>query len=399
MIEKSKSFCVLPFMHLATHPLGTVTPCCIADMNNGKSSAKNENESESLILGLSKLDQISNAENFKKIRKKMISGEYPSECSNCFFHEKSKIFSKRMESNLKFSHLIDECLSNSEVNGSLKEVSYKYIELRLGTVCNLKCVTCNPFSSSRWGEDTEVFKNTQFEKEYFKCDTKTEWFRDIKFYDELFDKCGQLEEVWINGGEPTLIREHAHFLQRLIDSNMANKITLQYSINMTDITNEFIDVWKKFKSVKIHMSIDDIGARNDYIRYGSKWNVVIENFLKLLEYKEIFKLEICQTISAYNVFNINNFKKYFLDYGIFITQNYVNYPSFQHVSVLPEKLKIEIFSNLENLRADERSLLHFELFKEDHSHELNKFIEFVKILDKKRKVNIAESLPEWKKYV
>ncbi len=41
---ESKSFCVLPFIHLATHPIGTVTPCCITDMENDMSTAKKDGE-------------------------------------------------------------------------------------------------------------------------------------------------------------------------------------------------------------------------------------------------------------------------------------------------------------------------------------------------------------------
>jgi hypothetical protein len=37
-----KSFCTLPFIHLATHPIGTSTPCCITDMTNDMSTAKKD---------------------------------------------------------------------------------------------------------------------------------------------------------------------------------------------------------------------------------------------------------------------------------------------------------------------------------------------------------------------
>lgn len=237
----------------------------------------------------------------------MINGEFPSECKTCYFHEKNEIYSKRMESNLKFKHLIDGAKENTNDDGSLKELDYKYIELRLGTVCNLKCVTCNPFSSNRWNEDVKIFKDTEFEKNYFKCDIRTEWFRSERFYDELYDKSPNLEEIWINGGEPTMIREHGYFLKKLIENDRAKNINLHYSINLTSLPDEFINMWKNFKNVRLHLSIDDIGERNDYIRYGAKWNVIMENFEKILQYKDIFRLEVCQTVSCLNVYNIDNF--------------------------------------------------------------------------------------------
>ena len=96
-----KSFCVLPFIHLATHPIGTVTPCCITDMENDMSTSKRNGFN--LFLDKDKIEDIANSDNFKGVRSKMLSGEFPSECKTCYFYEKNKIYSKRMESNKKFS--------------------------------------------------------------------------------------------------------------------------------------------------------------------------------------------------------------------------------------------------------------------------------------------------------
>ena len=392
----NKSFCILPFIHLATHPIGTVTPCCITDMENDMSTAKKDGLN--MFLNKDSLSDISNSNSFNTIRKKMLNGEYPAECKTCYFCEKNDIYSKRMESNLKFEHLIDEAVKNTKNDGSLEILNYKYIELRLGTVCNLKCVTCNPFSSNRWNEDVNAFKGTEFEKSYFKCDIRTEWFRDKNFYDELLTKCDGLEEVWINGGEPTLIKEHGYFLEKLIESGKSNGINLHYSLNMTDVPDRFIEIWKKFKQVRIHLSIDDLEGRNDYIRYGSKWNNIMENFKKMLGYKDIFRLEVCQTVSAFNVYNIDNFKKMCLDYDVIVAHNYVNHPGFQHVSIIPSEMKKDIIDNLQYLREDEKNRLVTELFKDADEDSMDKFKNFTYLLDNKRGVKITDYLPEWKKY-
>ena len=391
-----KSFCILPFIHLATHPIGTVTPCCITDMENDASTAKRGEDN--LFLDKDKLEDISNSVNFKEIRRKMLKNEFPSECKTCYYYEKNKIFSKRMESNHKFSHLIEEVKKHVIEDGTLTELNYKYIELRLGTVCNLKCVTCNPFSSNRWNEDVSVFKDTPFEKSYFKCDIRTEWFRSQTFYDELLTKCEGLEEVWINGGEPTLIKEHAYFLEKLIEMDKAKEVNLHYSINMTSIPDRFIEIWKQFKHVRLHLSIDDLFERNDYVRYGSKWDNIHSNFLKIIEYKDIFRLEVCQTLSALNVSNIDNFKKFYDDYGMIIAHNYVHHPTFLHVSTIPSEMKDNIMSNIQYLREDERLRLEAELFKEVDEKEVDKFYGYITLLDAKRKVSIGDYLNEWKDY-
>ena len=392
-----KPFCILPFIHLATHPIGTVTPCCITDMDNDMSTSKKDGLN--MFLDKDPIEEIANSVNFKEVRRKMISGEFPSECKTCYFYEKNKIYSKRMESNLKFAHLIDEALENTEEDGTLKSVNYKYIELRLGTVCNLKCVTCNPFSSNRWNEDVDAFKDTEFEKNYFRCDIRTEWFRSQTFYDELLTKCDGLEEVWINGGEPTLIKEHAYFLEKLIEDGRAKNVNLHYSINMWSIPDKFIEIWKKFKHVRLHLSIDDIGERNDYIRHGSKWTSIMNSFDKILQYRDVFKLEVCQTVSCLNVSNIDEFKKFFNQYNMVIAHNYVHHPSFLHVSILPTEMKQGILNNLVHLREDERLRLEAELLKETNEEEFEKFKSYINLLDKKRNNDIRIALPEWKNLI
>ena len=392
-----KPFCILPFIHLATHPIGTVTPCCITDMDNDMSTSKKDGLN--MFLDKDPIEEIANSVNFKEVRRKMISGEFPSECKTCYFYEKNKIYSKRMESNLKFAHLIDEALENTEEDGTLKSVNYKYIELRLGTVCNLKCVTCNPFSSNRWNEDVDAFKDTEFEKNYFRCDIRTEWFRSQTFYDELLTKCDGLEEVWINGGEPTLIKEHAYFLEKLIEDGRAKNVNLHYSINMWSIPDKFIEIWKKFKHVRLHLSIDDIGERNDYIRHGSKWTSIMNSFDKILQYRDVFKLEVCQTVSCLNVSNIDEFKKFFNQYNMVIAHNYVHHPSFLHVSILPTEMKQDILNNLVYLREDERLRLEAELLKETNEEEFEKFKSYINLLDKKRNNDIRIALPEWKNLI
>ena len=45
-------------------------------------------------------------------------------------------------------------------DGTITEVDYEFIELRLGNHCNTICRTCNPHSTSRWKKDYDkIFPN------------------------------------------------------------------------------------------------------------------------------------------------------------------------------------------------------------------------------------------------
>ena len=391
------SFCVLPWIHLATHPIGVVTPCCVTDMKNGASFSKSP---EGVIYELSRdsLPEIANSPRFNKVRKQMIEGIEPDVCKNCYFYEKNKVGSKRYDANNQFADLIDDCFKNTNPDGTLKELNYRYIELRLGNVCNLKCVTCNGFSSSKWNEDVSAFKNTQFETIYPKIDKTVEWYRDTNFYDELFKYCIDLREIWINGGEPTLIKEHGYFLQKFIDNGSYKNIELHYSLNCTAFPDKFIEQWKQFKSVKIHLSIDDLGDRIHYVRFPSRWDVTYKNLEKILKYKGIFNIQILQTVSMLNIANMNNFKKFTDELGIEWLMNFVKYPDYLSVKNLPDDLKQEVLNNIDLLSEDEQNKIRVEVTQKRDEVLYNKFLEFIARLDSKRNIDIKKYLPEWEMY-
>ena len=64
--QKNKSFCVLPWIHLATHPIGTVTPCCITDMKDGVSTAAHEDNDNLHFFG-DRMDKAGNDYPLKKV--------------------------------------------------------------------------------------------------------------------------------------------------------------------------------------------------------------------------------------------------------------------------------------------------------------------------------------------
>ena len=92
--DPNKTFCVLPWIHLATHPMGHVTLCCEADMTNHASSSKDTKESivgadqqEIKFLGKDTIKEIHDSDYFKRVRKQMLNGEMPEACMRCYNRE------------------------------------------------------------------------------------------------------------------------------------------------------------------------------------------------------------------------------------------------------------------------------------------------------------------------
>jgi MoaA/NifB/PqqE/SkfB family radical SAM enzyme len=169
---------------------------------------------------------------------------------------------------------------------------------------------------------------------------------------------------------------------------------LNYFINLTLLPQSLIELWRHFKTVKVQVSLDDYGIRNDYLRFGSIFSELEKNLNTLLQ-KNI-KTGITQTISALNVVNINALKKYSLGLGIDIEHNYVYAPSFMHVSNLPESWKRKTIDSAKFLNTDELNLLHSELYLLKAGQHPKELIRFIELLDSKRNIKIEDYLAEWK---
>ena len=220
-----KSFCILPFTHLATHPDGKVTPCC-------ESKLWSSDGTNNLLLGKSDLQSIRTSKNFNKLRNDMLSGRLNKSCNFCYDREKAGLDSKRTRENIKY----DIDYSNIE---NYKSLPLESIELRLGNICNAKCVICHPFASSKWNEDiTDEIR--AIDESYNKAIIENTWFRDNDFYNSLLEKSDQIKHIWFNGGEPLLIKEHLAFLNKLLELNITQNIELEYHTNGTLITEKII---------------------------------------------------------------------------------------------------------------------------------------------------------------
>ena len=387
----SRSFCVLPWIHLATHPNGGVSLCCRSNHTNAISWAKKSNSSDLMLLEDTDIKEIINSDTLIRVRQSMIDGNRPNECEGCWRDEASGIESKRQYENERWAHL----LPFLELEPKMDNVNYRYIELRLGNVCNSACVTCNSYSSSKWYRDE---KKLSAELDWFKLRLLENftWFKDKKFYESLAQVSNDVEEIYINGGEPTLIEEHFIFLQSLIENNQSQKIHLIYSLNMTNLPDNFLKLLSFFKKVTINCSIDDLEQRNYYIRWPTNWNDVLKNLDKISKLDNA-EWTITQTVSFLNITNLGNFRKFFVEnYNKEPVHNYVLYPEYLSVKVIPIDYRNKLLSDLEN----KLTLQQFNNLKGKFEINFDKELSimaknFINTLDKSRNLEIKNFIPEF----
>jgi len=382
------TYCSLPFIHLATHPHGGATLCCVSDFTNSVNSARNFVDDKPVYLNLNKnsVVEIMNSDYYRQVRNQMLTGEKPQACMRCYREEENGVRSKRIEENEKLGFTEDMARAITQADGTIP-VNFKFVELRLGNLCNVKCRTCNPASSTSWAPE---YKKLQQELKFvtqYNVKIDASWTESEEFWEDLLEHSKEVELLYINGGEPTLVEKHWHYLQRLIDAGLNKQITLWYNINMTNLPDKLLEIWKQFKAVEVSCSIDDLGERNEYIRTGTKWDTVISNLDKLQSLPWI-KTSVCQTVSIYNIATIHDFHAYMKMRGLHVHHNFVYDPVFLSAANLPANEKMDIISSCEiSGTFDAYQILSIKnyLTPQDNSEKLEHFKKYNVWLDSERK--------------
>jgi sulfatase maturation enzyme AslB (radical SAM superfamily) len=397
----SDSFCVLPWLHLATHPHGGVTLCCVSEFKDDLNRAKNfaqdgaPRTSGHLTLSKNSISEIINSDSFKATRLQMLAGEKPKACWRCFHEEELGVISKRRAENKKFSSFSKKMATALTAdNGEIKPC-LRFVELRLGNVCNLRCRSCNPASSHRWiDEHSRLSGELEFVQSYVGLEG-FEWIEREEFWNDLMLGSESLEVLYINGGEPTLIDRHWQLLSDLIANGQSAHIRLWYNINLTHLPERAFDLWKQFAGVQIYCSIDDLGPRNDLLRSGSSWAKIMLNLEKLRERKWI-DLAVNQTVSWLNAFYLDEFYKFMTEKKITVHFNFVYDPTYLSPCILPEPIKQEIARRCEAVMARwESAYVKAQLFATKSNPQLlQSGMRFNAWLDRSRSERCHDVFPE-----
>ena len=354
----SNTFCPLPWQHLATHPHGGVTLCCISDHTDGLNRARNYKETYDEFLDLNKntIKQHINSDYYKEVRLQMLNNIKPKACMRCYKEEDKGIKSKRQHEATVFpSYTADYASKLTSEDGSI-DMDLRFVELRLGNVCNVRCRTCNPASSSRWVADyKKIVDSLEFVNDgYSWLDHKHDfqWPEDENFYEDLFKCAPNLEVLYINGGEPTLIKAHWKFLEMLVESGRSKNIILWYNINMTNLPDKAIPLWKEFKEARVCPSIDDLDHRNKYIRYPTEWSDVEKNLDTIMQVPEL-NVRITQTVSAYSYIYLDEFLNWA---PVPVDMNFVYDPDYLSPGILPPVVRHEAHAKFRKTMGNRHEL-------------------------------------------
>lgn len=427
----SKTFCPLPWIHLATRPNGDVRVCCTANASGAgvddvKDAGLVKQDGANMNLRDHTIPQVWNSQFMRDTRLMMLNGIEPPSCTKCYAEESNGIVSKRQwETNVWQQRLdINSIVDSTAEDGSLP-VSIPYFDLRLGNMCQLKCIMCSPHDSSSWIKEWKIqypkYKTVELIQDQ-NWDSKFDytWYQKGSFLDTMRLQAHFIKELYFAGGEPLLIPEHYKILEFMVETGNAKNCVLRYNSNGLELPEKLFELWNHFKQVKFNFSIDAVGERNDYIRYPSKWADIVANLKRLDDTPDNVVVNIACAVQLLNVLYISelvhwkesmNFKKINrAPYGAGLIGTHLVYlPSYLNVRVLPKHLKDKVSETVDyfcrgRMRDNEfvnnpyglkrwQGLVHY-MNEEDWTHKIPMLKEYIEVTDQTRGTYFRQTFPE-----
>jgi organic radical activating enzyme len=312
---------------------------------------------------------LHNTKHKKEMRRMMLTGVKPAECSYCWKIEdigRNNISDRVYKSQIYKEEDI-EALKHIPWD---QDIPLKTVEVSFDRICQFACSYCNSGYSTAWGKD--IKNNGAYQK--FKTSSAGAYYADgswsemygkyagdnpyVNAFLEWWPELSQtLEEIRITGGEPSQSHNFWAFMETMkkypspnlrlaINSNLGlNQATLEKLVN---ITHE-IDV----KEFDIYTSCEAYGEQAEYIRDGLNYDLWRENLVKVIENANIRQVVIMMTINSLCLFSITEFlddmlklKKQYGTHKPIVDFNILRWAAFMSPLTLPDDIKYELHGKL-----------------------------------------------------
>ena len=393
-VTDTKTFCMMPWTHMHIWPAGYTYPCCMADPTLPVGNTQEQS-----------LQDIWNGPEMRELRLNMLQDKKSPECRRCYELEENGMWTLRKSSNENFKHHIDKVEQTSD-DGSAGNVNMAYMDIRFSNLCNLKCRSCGPQFSSSWFED---HKATHGDPGHPKILQVREDM--ISFLDELEPLLGSVERVYWAGGEPLITKEHYDILDKWISMGKRD-VKMDYTTNFTQMyykRKTAFEYWNAFDNVRVAASLDANHARGEYLRKNMDWAQVVQNRRDMIEQCPHVYFEITPTVSVYNVFNLPDFHREWIEEGLLepanIRINILLDPTYMRLSILHPRQKdtvreryaqhieyLKQFENIESVISDYQNILQF--IENDRANEQLVFLNKTNTIDELRDEKLVDTFPE-----
>jgi radical SAM protein with 4Fe4S-binding SPASM domain len=252
LLKQANHFCSAPWNYFKVDMGGNISTCV-----NGKKSLGNLNQNT--------IEEILANPDLLEIKKNLVNDVLDDNCKFCQSHE--NIVTNNDD--YKFIRgLYNTMFKSADVNyDNLAEFKLRGVDLHWSSICDLKCITC-------WSNQSSSIAQEQG-KEILHTPTE----QADKLIDYIVANQETLKEIYLSGGEPTLIKHNLRLLKKL-----RRDLSFQIRINtnmMYEQDNQIIKELCEFPNVLFTISSDAMDERFNYIRRGADWDKFIKNLNEL----------------------------------------------------------------------------------------------------------------------
>lgn len=387
--EDSPTYCKLAHVSLAVQNEGDVCVC------NKNTQSFKDGKNNKLYLHEAGLERMWGSPTRRLMLAALDHGKRPISCQSCWDDEDAGIKSLRQSFNEKLADL-KPLPSQPSI-----------LILKPTNTCNMSCRMCQPSTS------------TMLYQDYYQVEQQvngyTGTFKDyIKRFETIRLGLGkQNDDIWstfeqwlpaltvldIYGGEPLLASAMWEKMIDVADRGQASEVSIQFHTNGTLWNDDYVRILPKFKHVQITVSIDShIAEQLKYIRHRVDVDALYTNlarYIALSKEHSNISVNICFTVSVYNIWYADSILKELAKYGVMISTNIVYGPDQYDSRHLPAEIKNKLIQRFKDNPDCEKlvSLLNFvvpgcdvwwpRLWKE------------IRVLDQIRKQSFAEVFPDY----
>lgn len=320
----NETLCWVPYKEINFYvPSGHVTYCCKHDFQH---APKIEDYAHGNAF-------LYNA-HLHSIKDNLLKGNKIKICESCWKSE-----DKGEDSWRQTEGVIPKEHNNLE---SLKPAInyYNQVALYFDNTCDMKCVYCGPWLSSKWESEQKHIKDNNLPSGYLFPDftvnrnkelTATRIQRVHEFLEALGANVGKTQNylnLTILGGEPLLSPEikDSNFLKYIdsffkhADKDFGLIFTIHTNGNTPKkVLDRFLNDIKKAKAtyrnftLKIIVSMDTIGKASEYIRSGSNWDLIKSNIDTYFSSDVVDQMGFSPTLSIFSISTIEDLIDYWID--------------------------------------------------------------------------------------
>ena len=321
-------------MNLNSNTDGSVKICCAQNEN----MHLKKDDDTTFNLYEDDISEVWNSKHIQDIRKRLLNGEQIQECNVCWNVENAEkdygghnapkstrldSIQSYMEDDGIFSWLRESIEKNmqSTLEDGWVDETLKSLELRLGNHCNLKCNMCWGYSSSRINSERLHLLQSKdkdmpswlfdmwYPSEYDISKINMMWHEDPKFLENFKKVASKLKRLYVTGGEPSIIEANTKIINHLID--IGNKeCHVSFTTNLITWNLDLYEKLEFFDRSEVQVSMDGYRKSQEYIRYGSDWRTVSDNFKKLIQLPDKVRIQVYNVFQIYNMFETYKLMKW-----------------------------------------------------------------------------------------